>query len=274
MKKGFLLILICAIQLVTYSQKKITDSTYIIGITTEDEANVSTSVNAEGFKNGSDFIIPPHSNIFIIGVKSFKMKSGRLFDYYEIAYRGNKYFIYRENVILVSKDCNFENLLTSNINESDSFRNYNISLSEGYHKSLISDVYKFIESCKSKGIVILKNSIYDESEYTEGTSFTFEIQNLSNKTIKYVTFNIVGYNSVNDKVTDRGSSQKSVKGVGPIEKNISGSYSFKYVWFTDLVETFKVISVKLEYMDGSIKVIENPKLITLTSKQLSLLTEK
>lgn len=271
MKLRFIILLF--IPLLSFSQKKISDTTKILGLTTEDESNVATSINAEGYKSGSDYTLPPYTAVFVIGVKSFKMKSGRLFDYYEIAYRGNKYFIYRENMNIISKEYDFDNLLTSNINEADSFRNYNISLSDAYHKLQISNVYKFIESCKPKGIVIVKNSIYDESEYTEGTSFEFEIQNLSNKTIKYITFSLVGYNSVKDKVTDRGSSLKSLKGVGPIEKNISGSYSFKYVWFTDLVETFKVMSVKLEYMDGSIKIIENPKSITLTSQQIRLITE-
>ena len=66
-------------------------------------------------------------------------------------------------------------------------------------------------------MIITKRSIYDESEYTQGTSFSCTIENYSNKTIKYITFNLVGYNSVNDKVSDRGKIIKSLKGIGPLE---------------------------------------------------------
>jgi hypothetical protein len=274
MKKGLLLILICVIQLVTYSQKKITDTTKIFGVTKDDNVFVGTKLTDKGYKSGEDFTMPPRSAVFVIGAKSYKMESGRMFEYFEIAYKGKTYFIYREDMILITKGYTFEDLLNLQNYKLDSFINYNIILSDVYSELQKNNVLKFIESCRPKGLVVLKNSIYDESEYTEGTSFTFEIENLSKRILKYITFNIIGYNAVDDKVTDRGSSLKSVKGVGPIGKNESGSFSFPYVWFTDIVQSFKVISIKIDYMDGSSSIIDNPKNITLSAYQLKLITEK
>lgn len=56
---------------------------------------------------------------------------------------------------------------------------------------------------------------------------------------------------MNDKV----SSLKSLKGIGPIGENESTSYTFNYVWFTDIVTDFKLVSIKIQYMSGAIKVI-------------------
>jgi hypothetical protein len=43
--------------------------------------------------------------------------------------------------------------------------------------------------------------------------------------------------------------------VGPIEPEASGSYDFDYVWHSDLVEEAKITSIKIQYMDGSVKTI-------------------
>jgi hypothetical protein len=270
MKRIFSIMLI--IPFFGFSQNAITDTTKIIAVTKDEDAYVGTVLDAEGFKT-SDFIIPPSSLVFIVGAKSFKI-GYKDFKYYEIAYKGKAYFIYREEVILNNNQMIFDDLLKYPSEKLVEFRKYNITLSEYYDKYQKLNVLKFIETCKPKGLVILRNSIYDESEYTDGTSFGFEIQNLSNKTIKYISFSLVGYNSVNDKITERGSSVKSVKGVGPIGKNESASFGFKYVWYTDLVENFKIINVKIEYMDGSVRIIDSPKSLTLSSLQYKLLKEK
>ena len=62
-----------------------------------------------------------------------------------------------------------------------------------------------------------------------------------------------------------------MKGVGPIKPEENGTYEYKYVWFTDLVETAKILSIKIQYMDGSFKTVVNPKEIMLTKNLLDIL---
>lgn len=132
---------------------------------------------------------------------------------------------------------------------------------------------KFLKNGRIKGLTLLVSVIYDESEYTEGTSAKFVVYNPTQKTIKYLWFTVVGFNPVGDKVIDRvkGVSNITLKGVGPIEKDESGTYEFDYVWFTDMVETFKIISIKVQYMDNTIKTISNVKEITFTDDMLNSL---
>ena len=275
--KTFLFLLFFSLINSVFSQSILTYNSKIIGVTKDNEILATTFLNNKGYKSGADFKMPPKSKVYIIGAKSFKMESGRMFDYYEIAYLGNSYFIYKEDLSLVDNQYNFELLLKDSILKTDSFKKYNISNSdlnrvelEIENIKLKLDVYKFIDLCRPKGLVVISNSVFNESEYTDGKSFSFEVINLSKKKIKYITFNVIGYNAVDDKVIDRGKYLKSIKGVGPINYDDKAYYSFKYVWLTDLVEYTKVVNIKIEYMDGSSKIIINPNSVTLSLEQYIL----
>jgi len=275
--KTFLFLLFFSLINSVFSQSILTYNSTIIGVTKDNEILATTFLNNKGYKSGADFKMPPKSKVYIIGAKSYKMESGRMFDYYEIAYLGNSYFIYKEDLSLVDNQYNFELLLKDSILKTDSFKKYNISNSdlnrvelEIENIKLKLDVYKFIDLCRPKGLVVISNSVFNESEYTDGKSFSFEVINLSKKKIKYITFNVIGYNAVDDKVIDRGKYLKSIKGVGPINYDDKAYYSFKYVWLTDLVEYTKVVNIKIEYMDGSSKIIDNPNSVTLSLEQYIL----
>jgi hypothetical protein len=77
---------------------------------------------------------------------------------------------------------------------------------------------------------------------------------------------VTGLNPVGDAVfnTFKGSSKFALKGVGPIPPKTSSKFEFKNAWFTDLVESVIINSVKVQYMDGSIKTITNPKSIMMS----------
>ena len=273
----FLFVCFLFISVFGNSQINITDTTVIMGITINKVSSVSTKLNNVGFKSGESLDVPSGSFVIIIGAKRYNVGNDK-FDYYEIAYKGAKYFIYKDDVLLtkINNDieANFDDLLKISFDKLDKFISYGIKISEYMEINRKGKALKFIESCKPFGVVLLKNSIYDESEYTDGTSFGFQIQNISNKTIKYITVNLIGYNSVDDKIVEKGTSIKTVKGVGPIPKNEAAAFNYKYVWFTDLVETFVIKSVKIQYMDGSIKNIDNPKLITLSKVDYDILFDK
>ena len=260
------------ISLSTFAQSKINDTSIVLGLT-NNEIYTGMSIDANGFKVG-EFKMKMATPVYLIGAKSYKIHTGKIFDYYEVAYRGKSYFAYRENINVLNSKYTFEDLLNIPINKVDTFRAVGLRYSNLYYLNQKLNALKFIESCKSKGLVITKNGIYDESEYTEGTSFSCTIENLSNKTVKYISFSLVGYNAVGDKVSERGVFTKVVKGIGPLEKGASGAYEFDYVWFTDLVETFDIVSIKIQYMDGTIKVISNPKTIKLSKEHYDLINEE
>lgn len=116
---------------------------------------------------------------------------------------------------------------------------------------------------KQIGMPMFYWSIFDESEYTDGTSFEFIVYNNTKKAIKYIWVDIQGLDPVNELVLDLGKYTKQVKAVGPIEPGEVGTYNFDYVWFTDIVHYFKVKTVKVQYMDNTIKT-------STTSKKLEI----
>lgn len=270
--KYFLFLFLVILSVNLRAQSNIKDTSLVLGYLNKD-ISAATSIDRNGFMQGR-FSMNENSSVFIIGAKSFKIHTGKIFDYYEIAYRNKPYFVYREDINLLKTKISFEDLLHIPENIIDTFRNFGLKISNIYYLNQKLKAYKFIESCKDKGLLINKKSIFDESEYTDGTGFSCTIENLSNKTIKYISFSLVGYNSVHDKILERGVFTKVVKGVGPIAKNEIGTYSFNYVWFTDLVESFDISSIKIQYMDGSVKVISNPNSITLSRENYDLINEK
>ena len=129
-------------------------------------------------------------------------------------------------------------------------------------------VTDFVETCKNKGLCVLNSFAYDVSENTHGTGFKVKVLNPTNKIIKYIWFTVTGLNPVGDRVFEftKQSNSITLKAIGPIEKNDFGTYEFEYVWFTDIVQKAIITNVKVQYMDGSIKIISNPNSVTLPSE--------
>jgi hypothetical protein len=251
MKKMLALFLL--ITLNGIAQKKITDTSVIIGITNY-TAYPGVSLNSKDVRLGNK-MIDKNSVVFITGAHSFSPN----FNYYQVAYRGKLFYVYREHITLTdNSNTFFQSILKLDKVILDSLREKGIKYSNIHYLGEKVKALDFIEFCKKRGLLIKSKTIYDESEYTEGTSFECEIVNFSSKVIKYITFNIQGYNSVDDKV----SSIKPLKGIGPIANNESSKYTFNYVWMTDIVNSFKMVSVKIQYMDGSIKTITDVKSIS------------
>ena len=102
---------------------------------------------------------------------------------------------------------------------------------------------------------MLKNPlvIYDyafTSNYSIG--FRIEILNTSKKRIKYLSFNVSGFNEVDDRVpTYRGEYSRSLRGVGPVEVNGSGSWEFETIWSDNSFYSGRINSITVEYFDGS-----------------------
>lgn len=249
---------------VVQAQKKSNDSLYILGYMNSGEF-ATKSLSDKGVKLSQDVFIEISTPILIISSRYYTSS----FQYFEVAYQGETYFVYREHVTITNKIHDFNSLLKADKTMIDTIRANAILASKYIYLKKKEDALKFVMSCKKIGLLISQKSIYDASEFTDGTNFECEVVNLSEKTIKYITFSIQGYNSVNDKV----GTIKQLKGIGPITNNSSSRYSFEYVWLTDIVDSFKIVLIKIQYMDGSIKNITNVESIYDKNDYLDFINE-
>ena len=187
--------------------------------------------------------------------------------YYEAYYNGKQFYVDVKDVDLNAENASYlDSLRCTSPEIQDRFNKETKKLALSIDLIQINRILDYFKKHKPHGLSIIRSSVYDESEYTEGTGFSVDFLNPTKKTIKYITVNFVGYNAVDDKVISKGKYVQSVKCVGPIGAEEPASYSFKYVWFTDLVEYSKITSITVQYMDGTTKVISNPKLIQWESR--------
>jgi len=168
---------------------------------------------------------------------------------YEIIYKGKIYFIDAKKVETHPETFNF--LLAMDPDKFEKYRDFTIYFGEHTHDQKVSEAIEWVEKTGPSGIAILKRQVYDESEYTSGTGIEFKFINTSKKTIKYIWFNFTGYNAVDDPV----STMKTRKGIGPIKHLTEAAYTYEYVWMTDIVEYARLNSIKIQYMDNSIKTL-------------------
>jgi hypothetical protein len=261
-----------------FSQKnKLTDTT-IVTASVKENCYVGRSLDEYCIKKG-DQPIEAGSVVIICGVKRCEYELAKTFtDFVEVIFNRDTYFIEPEK-LHIANNFTFDDFLALSYEQALAFKNFAQSTSELVYLEQLKDewkkVIKFLENCKPAGLTILDYSVVDESEYTEGTGVTVKVYNPTIKTVKYLWFTFTGLNPVGDEVWDRKrkSSKITVRAVGPIKPDASGTYNFSYVWFTDLVETVKISSIKVQYMDGSFKTITNAKSITLDSKSYDLLLQ-
>lgn len=142
-------------------------------------------------------------------------------------------------------------------------------------KTELEKVMKSLDATSKHGVALLKASIFDVSEHTEGTGFKATVYNSTRKTIKYVTFTVVGLNAVGDPVRGgfaRNTPAPMLRGIGPIGPGETGTYSKDYLWTTDVVESFRISSIKLEYMDGTSKIVSDVRNIRISAQDYETLS--
>lgn len=127
---------------------------------------------------------------------------------------------------------------------------------------------KAIATTRRFGLTIVKAFVSDVSEYTEGTSFGIKIYNPTDVPIKYVWITVVGLDPVNEAVRDplKGGPALTVKAIGPIAKGESASYSWEYMWHTDIVKSFRIPTIRVQYIDNSTRTIHDWRAIVLSSE--------
>lgn len=184
-------------------------------------------------------------------------------DYYKAVMDGKAFYIPASKVKLSQEGrLKLDSLINSPKETRDAFFEYTKALSDYRYFTKLEKALNTVNGFATKGVSIPSWSVYDVSEYTDGTGVRFSFHNPTAKTIKYVNVSFVGYNAVDDRV-GRVISKKCIGPIGPEE---TASYDFEYAWFTDIVEYAKITSLSVQYMDGTTKVVAKPSSVVWTDE--------
>ena len=114
--------------------------------------------------------------------------------------------------------------------------------------------------CRDRNLVLRKWSWSYASEKSSFVDLDISVINPYKQRIKYIWFTFKATNPVGDPAKDMrtGQSEKTVQGVGPIEYGNEGSYTFESLFYSKVIETIKVTKIKIQFFDGSEKIITNP----------------
>src|ERR1035437_2901543 len=175
----------------------ITDTSMVVGVVKEDCLGkildyCSVSTDKE-FKKGTTVIVcgiqeckKNYSNVIIINKD--------VVQYYEICRNKQTYYIERDKLATMPNV--YEEIALLSSDHADTFKKNAQNTAELIYKSELRKALNFLSACKPKGLVITKWSLYDVSEYTEGTGLRISVYNPTQKTIKYLWITVTGFNPV------------------------------------------------------------------------------
>jgi len=105
-----------------------------------------------------------------------------------------------------------------------------------------------------------------KNEYSSFVNIDITVLNPFKKRIKYIWFTFRAYNPVDDPVKDgiSGKIEITTKGIGPIEYGDKADYNFDNVFYSKVITKMKITAIKIQFFDGSAKVINNPIEMTNT----------
>ncbi len=222
--------------------------------------------------------------LFIAGVEQCTYKNSKsIKKFYEIVVDGKFYYVSEEKIKIDTSYYRKISALDSISKKELKLRA--IKAEEDYERAIVykdsiiqanklKSLKTSINQTTSKGLTLLSFQVFDESEHTQGTGVKFHVYNPTKKIIKYIWFNFIGYNPVGDPVSSLYKGNIiTTRGVGPIHPEKNGLYEFNYVWHTDIVEKIKITSIKIQYMDNSIKIINNANSIQLSEENYETFKE-
>ena len=242
--------------------KSLSEFRALIGYTSQSDFVSQKLEPTNPLKGGSSTIFRGYlssDEMIYIGDKLFVRGE----EYYKGVLNGKAFYIPTSNVS-ISEDTQvkIDSLVSCPQEVRDSFFCLTKAISYANYMKRMNDAVDEIKKHGIKGLSIPYWSVYDMSEYTDGTGVEFSFYNPTKRTIKYINLSFVGYNAVDDKVGEI----KQKRCIGPIESEETASYDFEYVWFTDVVEYAKLLSISVQYMDGSVKTISKPESVVWTKE--------
>ena len=131
---------------------------------------------------------------------------------------------------------------------------------------------------KAEHIKSIKNSIKITSYYltspnsASGVSVYFYYKNLSDKVIKYLTWQGYPINAVGDPVSCQIRNVASYRGMdtGPVKKGQSGGGYWDCAWYNSTAKKLILESIEIEYMDGSSLTITDDDLYLIGKKKIKV----
>jgi hypothetical protein len=235
----------------------------IFGLTTN-SLTAGTSIDLNFCSEQQPIRIHKEATVVIAGTKNCNSKYGSVSEkYYITGYRGKIRYIKQKDVFLTKEgEKKIDALKDENLAQMTEAAILDSNL---VYESELKSLREKLNKTKSSGVAILNYQVFDESEHTEGTGYKISYYNSTKKIIKYITATIVGYNAVGDPVksTFNRNSILILRGVGPIQPEESATFQKSYAWHTDVVESMKITSLKVEYMDGTVANIKDPRSVAL-----------
>lgn len=247
------------------------DSSFILGVVEKDYISAGNLMEYSCYVNPEQ-IINKGEVYFLSGTAKCKATFDDNYKMFcSIVHRGKPYFVDKENLNI--SDNVFDSIYSLDNEQRIKFREKAFYSDSVYYKFVKEEAINQLKKTSVLGLAVLNHSIYDESEYTSGTGYKISIVNTSKKKVKYLWFNVVAYNSVEDIVVSNGKSIISLKAVGPINSFETAEYNFEYVWFSDLPQSVKIKSIKIQYFDGTFKTIDTISKIIMNDNVSKVLLE-
>jgi hypothetical protein len=220
----------------------------------------------------SGLTLPAYTGVVLVRTVKCSSRYGATFnkEFVEVLFAGRPYLVPRSALFLRDETAQRFDALTSEQVEANR-EAWSVASLE-LRKVQLERAIKSLDATAKYGVALVKASIYDVSEYTEGTGFKATVYNPTKKTIKYVTFTVTGLNAVGDPVRGLRAAAPVLRGIGPIAPGETASYSKDYMWMTDIVEKFKLNSIRVEYTDGTSKVVNETKSVAINAKDFAPLT--
>ncbi len=126
--------------------------------------------------------------------------------------------------------------------------------------SLLKVKEALLKNAREKNIVLVDWTWGYENEYSSSVDFHAKIVNPYKQRIKYISFTFSATNPVGDPALDKFTGKRSVtlRGIGPVEYGDFGEWDFEDAFYCRTVESIKISTIKIQFFDGTIKVINNP----------------
>ena len=121
---------------------------------------------------------------------------------------------------------------------------------------------KVYERVSKFGSSILINSCYiDSINSVGGVDISIRFTNVSDKTIKYVKFDVIPYNRVYDITFSEidGISKKTVTAVNFVKQYDTYIANFKNVWYNDTISEIEITGIEIIYADNTKSYVSDKK---------------
>jgi len=242
----------CIIPFSFCKAQRLSDTSFIVG-----KLKSATSLYrqaGEYCSGSSPKYLAGSPSLVIAGVKTCSSSFNNAL-FYDVIYKGEHFFADTNTISLAGftvKD--FSNL---NEDQKNSFIRNAERKERAFYDMKKGQLDEATGRAKRAGMLILNWGTDSENQYSNGTGAHFTIYNLGPKEIKYIYFNVKGYDTRGHRIVDNKSNRSIIelRGMGPVKPGDTRSFSFNTVWPSSLVQNPAITSLKIVYVDGSDKEV-------------------